>query len=175
MFQGLKIEYWPFVAFIDSKGQIRIVYSVLWYAKAFPYQFGWATISSFRDHSNIPDSRTNRNQLVNIYLMIYYFHIIRLYSIEFSFHCKLCYIFSCNSPSGIDVIHYLPLSFLETEKHYVRAFLFPSFEFLMCTDPHFCLRTIRGPLLQSMNHNLQQFLSKLFYWPSMSSPRKLGA
>ena len=37
--------------------------------KVKPYQFGLATISGFRDHSNVPRLRTNRNQLVNIYLM----------------------------------------------------------------------------------------------------------
>ena len=34
-----------------------------------PYQFGFATISGFRDHSDVKDSRTNQNQLVNIYLI----------------------------------------------------------------------------------------------------------
>ena len=37
--------------------------------KVKPYQFGLATISGFREHSNISGSRTNQNQLVNIYLM----------------------------------------------------------------------------------------------------------
>ena len=31
------------------------------YIKAFSYQFGLANVSGFRDHSNIKDSRTNRN------------------------------------------------------------------------------------------------------------------
>ena len=34
-----------------------------------PYQFGLATISGFRDHSSVPRLQTNRNQLVNIYLI----------------------------------------------------------------------------------------------------------
>ena len=38
--------------------------------KVKPYQFGLANISGFRDHSLVTDLRTNRNQLVNIYLMI---------------------------------------------------------------------------------------------------------
>ena len=37
--------------------------------KVKPYQFGLATISGFRDHSNVTRLRTDRNQLVNIYLM----------------------------------------------------------------------------------------------------------
>ena len=42
---------------------------MLRYMKVKPYQFGLATISDFRDHSSVPRLRTNRNQLVNIYLM----------------------------------------------------------------------------------------------------------
>ena len=38
--------------------------------KALPYQFGLPTISSFREHLNVTRTRTNQNQLVNIYLMI---------------------------------------------------------------------------------------------------------
>ena len=37
--------------------------------KVKPYQFGLATISGFRDHLHITRIRTNRNQLVNIYLI----------------------------------------------------------------------------------------------------------
>ena len=37
------------------RGQIRIAYFVLRYMKALPYQFGWATISSFRDHSRVTE------------------------------------------------------------------------------------------------------------------------
>ena len=37
--------------------------------KVKPYQFGLATISGFRDHSEVTRTRTNQNQLVNIYLI----------------------------------------------------------------------------------------------------------
>ena len=33
------------------------------------YQFGLVTICGFREHSNITGLRTNRNQLVNVYLI----------------------------------------------------------------------------------------------------------
>ena len=39
--------------------------------KVKPYQFGLATISGFQDHSNVPRLRTDRNQLVNIYLITF--------------------------------------------------------------------------------------------------------
>ena len=40
------------------------------YMKIKPYQFGLATISGFWDHSSVTRLRTDRNQLVNIYLMV---------------------------------------------------------------------------------------------------------
>ena len=46
-----------------------IAYSALSNEKAFPYQFGLVTISGFREHSHITRTHTNRNQLVNIYLI----------------------------------------------------------------------------------------------------------
>ena len=49
--------------------------SVLRYMKALPYQFGLAAISGFRDHSDVTDSRTNRNQLLGI-------HLIRIETME---------------------------------------------------------------------------------------------
>ena len=64
--------FWPFLAFFGLFWQQRPKWnshSVLQYTKNLPYQFSLATISSFQDHSNIPELRTNRNQLVNIYLM----------------------------------------------------------------------------------------------------------
>ena len=39
-------------------GQIWIAYAVLSGMKALPYQFGWATISGFRDHSRLTRLRT---------------------------------------------------------------------------------------------------------------------
>ena len=54
---------------LGVRGQIWIAYSVLWYMKVKPYQFGLATISGFWDHSSVPRLRTNQNQLVNIYLI----------------------------------------------------------------------------------------------------------
>jgi hypothetical protein len=51
------------------KGQIRIAFSKLSGMKTLPYQFCWATISGFRDHSRMMELRTDRNQRVNIYLI----------------------------------------------------------------------------------------------------------
>ena len=48
--------------------------------KVKPYQFGFATISDFRDHSNVTRLRTNRNQLINIYLIA---EVKAVYSIKF--------------------------------------------------------------------------------------------
>ena len=47
-----------------------MAYSVLSSEKAYPYQFGFATISGFREHLHITRLHTNRNQLVNIYLIL---------------------------------------------------------------------------------------------------------
>ena len=70
-FDSVKLEFWPPGPHKPPgvRGQIWIAYSVLRYMKVKPYQFGLATISGFREHSNITGLRTNRNQLVNIYLI----------------------------------------------------------------------------------------------------------
>ena len=63
MFQGLKTEYWPFLAFIGCKGKIQIAYSVLWYAKALSYQFGLATHSRLRQlliRFQAPETKTTQ-------------------------------------------------------------------------------------------------------------------
>ena len=54
---------------LGVRGQIWIAYSVLSDGKVKPYQFGLATTSGFWDHSSVTWLRTNRNQLVNIYLI----------------------------------------------------------------------------------------------------------
>ena len=41
--------------------------------KVFPYQFGLATVSGFRDHLRVTELQTNQNQLVNIYLMTFFY------------------------------------------------------------------------------------------------------
>ena len=37
--------------------------------KTLPYQFGWATISGFRDHSRVTESRTDRPKSTREYLL----------------------------------------------------------------------------------------------------------
>ena len=54
---------------LGVRGQILIAYSVLSDGKVKPYQFGLATISGFWEHLSVPGLRTNRNQLVNIYMI----------------------------------------------------------------------------------------------------------
>ena len=71
-FDLVKFEFWPPgpPSPLGVRGQIWIAYSVLSDGKVKPYQFGLATISGFQDHSSVPRIRTNRNQLVNIYMII---------------------------------------------------------------------------------------------------------
>ena len=70
-FDLVKLEFWPPgpPSPLGVRGQIWIAYSMLRYMKVKPYQFGLATISGFRDHLEVTRIRTNRNQLVNIYLI----------------------------------------------------------------------------------------------------------
>ena len=70
MFQGLKTEHQPFLAFLGCKGQIQIAYSVLSNEKALPYQFGLATIKGFQDHLHTMCTRTKPNQPANIVLLL---------------------------------------------------------------------------------------------------------
>ena len=55
MFRELKTEHWPFLAK---------------YMKALPYHFDAATVSGFQDHSEGPGLQTDKNQLLNIYLIL---------------------------------------------------------------------------------------------------------
>ena len=92
---------------LGVRGQIWIAYSVLSDGKVKPYRFGLATISGFRDHSNVPWLRTDRNQLINIYLISFlelfyriFFRVPFLGYVQFlaislnEIHFRSCYDFS---------------------------------------------------------------------------------
>ena len=69
-FDLVKLEFWtPGPRSLGVRGQIWLAYSVLRYMKVKRYQFSLATISGFQDHLEVTRIRTNRNQLVSIYLI----------------------------------------------------------------------------------------------------------